>query len=170
MYFVLVKLPVVPRWEKEPNYCDKVKKTPPYNHRNRMVDVIDMAVLDFLMGNMDRHHYKTFEKFGNETFVLHLDNGRAFGRHSRDESSILAPLRQCCRIRRSTLFGLRLLSLPAFRLSDVLRESLAQDPLAGGAPLLSEPHLSALDRRLVTVLRGMQTCQDQHSDVLYNDL
>ncbi|XP_034448075.1 extracellular serine/threonine protein kinase FAM20C-like isoform X1 [Hippoglossus hippoglossus] len=158
------------QWEKDPNYCDKVKKTPPYNHGTRLVDVIDMAVLDFLMGNMDRHHYETFEKFGNETFVLHLDNGRAFGRHSRDEPSILAPLRQCCRIRRSTLLRLRLLSLPAFRLSDVMQESLAQDPLAGRAPLLSEPHLSALDRRLATVLRGVRTCQDQHSDVLYNDL
>lgn len=28
-------------------------------------------------GNMDRHHYETFEKFGNYTFLLHLDNGRA---------------------------------------------------------------------------------------------
>lgn len=28
-------------------------------------------------GNMDRHHYETFEKFGNNTFLLHLDNGRA---------------------------------------------------------------------------------------------
>ena len=27
-------------------------------------------------GNMDRHHYETFEKFGNDTFLLHLDNGR----------------------------------------------------------------------------------------------
>ncbi|XP_053300353.1 extracellular serine/threonine protein kinase FAM20C [Pleuronectes platessa] len=158
------------RWEKDPNYCDKVKKTPPYNHGTRLVDVIDMAVLDFLMGNMDRHHYETFEKFGNETFVLHLDNGRAFGRHSRDELSILAPLRQCCRIRRSTFLRLRLLSLPAFRLSDVLRESLAEDRLAGRAPLLSETHLSALDRRLATVLRGVRTCQGQHSEVLYNDL
>lgn len=29
-----------------------------------------------LSGNMDRHHYETFEKFGNDTFLLHLDNGR----------------------------------------------------------------------------------------------
>lgn len=27
---------------------------------------------------MDRHHYETFEKFGNQTFLLHLDNGRAW--------------------------------------------------------------------------------------------
>lgn len=31
----------------------------------------------FLIGNMDRHHYETFEEFGNETFLIHLDNGRA---------------------------------------------------------------------------------------------
>lgn len=29
-------------------------------------------------GNMDRHHYETFEKFGNETFIIHLDNGRGY--------------------------------------------------------------------------------------------
>ncbi|XP_047213251.1 extracellular serine/threonine protein kinase FAM20C-like [Girardinichthys multiradiatus] len=158
------------QWEKDPAYCDTVKTTPPYNCGTRLVDLIDMAVLDFLMSNMDRHHYETFEDFGNETFLLHLDNGRAFGRHSQDEPSILAPLAQCCRIRRSTLLRLRLLSHPDFRLSDVMRESLAQDPLTAMAPLLSEPHLSALDRRLETILGVVQTCQDRNEDVVYNDL
>ncbi|KAM9746083.1 extracellular serine/threonine protein kinase FAM20C-like [Menidia menidia] len=158
------------QWEKDPGYCDTVKQTPPYNRGTRLVDVIDMAVLDFLMGNMDRHHYETFETFGNETFLLHLDNGRAFGRHSRDELSILAPLAQCCRIRRSTLLRLRLLALPEFRLSEVMRESLAQDPLARVAPLLSDPQLAALDRRLTAVLRVVQECREKHDDVVYNDL
>ncbi|XP_012728580.2 extracellular serine/threonine protein kinase FAM20C [Fundulus heteroclitus] len=158
------------QWEKDPAYCDTVKKTPPYDHGTRLVDLIDMAVLDFLMSNMDRHHYETFEEFGNETFLLHLDNGRAFGRHSQDEPSILAPLAQCCRIRRSTLLRLRLLSHPDFRLSDAMRESLAQDPLTAVAPLLSEPHLSALDRRLAIVLRVVHTCQERNKDVIYNDL
>ncbi|XP_034055942.1 extracellular serine/threonine protein kinase FAM20C isoform X2 [Gymnodraco acuticeps] len=157
-------------WEKDPAYCDTVKQTPPYNHGTRLVDLIDMAILDFLMSNMDRHHYETFEKFGNETFLLHLDNGRAFGRHSQDEPTILVPLKQCCRIRCSTLLRLRLLSLPGFRLSDVMRESLAQDPLAPLAPLLSEGNLSALDRRLASVLQAVQTCQEHHTDVIYNDL
>ncbi|XP_070837486.1 extracellular serine/threonine protein kinase FAM20C-like [Chaetodon trifascialis] len=158
------------QWEKDPAYCDTVKQTPPYNQGTRLVDLIDMAVLDFLMSNMDRHHYETFEKFGNETFLLHLDNGRAFGRHSRDEPSILAPLQQCCRIRRSTLLRLQLLSLPGFHLSDVMQESLGQDPLAGVAPLLSGPHLSALNRRLATILQVVQTCQRHHKDVIYDDL
>lgn len=74
------------------------------------------------------------------------------------------------RIRRSTLLRLRLLSLPDFHLSDVMREALVQDPLADMAPLLSEPHLAALDRRLATVLQVVQTCQHHRKDVIYNDL
>ncbi|XP_019906244.2 extracellular serine/threonine protein kinase FAM20C isoform X2 [Esox lucius] len=137
-------------WEKNPDYCVKVKETPPYSEGTRLVDFIDMVVLDFLMSNMDRHHYETFEKFGNETFLLHLDNGRA--------------------IRRSTLMRLRLLSLPGHRLSDVMRESLSRDPLDTVAPLLSEPHLTALDRRLATVLQAVNSCMGHHDNVIHDDL
>lgn len=73
-------------------------------------------------------------------------------------------------MRHSTFLRLRLLSSPNFRLSDVMRESLSQDPLTSIAPLLSEPHLAALDRRLATVLQAVQTCQQHHQDVFYDDL
>ncbi|OWK11002.1 hypothetical protein Celaphus_00007391 [Cervus elaphus hippelaphus] len=72
-------------WEVDPDYCEEVKQTPPYDSSHRILDVMDMTIFDFLMGtsrapglpgNMDRHHYETFEKFGNETFIIHLDNGR----------------------------------------------------------------------------------------------
>ncbi|XP_040893233.1 extracellular serine/threonine protein kinase FAM20C-like [Toxotes jaculatrix] len=164
------------KWETEPNYCSMMKKTPPYNEGTRLVDFIDMVILDFLMSNMDRHNYETFEKFGNNTFILHLDNGRAFGRHSKDEPSILAPLEQCCRIRRSTWLRLRLLSLPQYRLSDVMRASLSHDPLHSVAPLLWEPHLAALDRRLKAVLETVSRCQKQRSEdgggdeVIFDDI
>ncbi|XP_062391665.1 extracellular serine/threonine protein kinase FAM20C-like [Sardina pilchardus] len=158
------------QWETEKDYCDTVKKTPPYNQGTRLVDLIDMAILDFLMSNMDRHHYETFEKFGNDTFLIHLDNGRAFGRFSKDEPSILAPLEQCCRIRRSTQEKLQLLALPHYRLSDVMRASLSQDPLTAVAPLLSEPHLEALDRRLARVLKVVGHCQEQYGNIIYNDI
>lgn len=59
------------------------------------------------------------------------------------------------RIKRSTLLRLQLLTQPEFRLSDVMRESLEGDPLW---PILTEPHLLALDRRLQTVLRVVQRC------------
>lgn len=142
-------------WEVNPFYCDTIKQMYPYNSGNRLLNIIDMSIFDFLIGNMDRHHYEIFTKFGDEGFLLHLDNARGFGRHSHDEMSILAPLSQCCMIKRSTLLRLQLLARPHFRLSDVMKESLELDLLR---PVLTEPHLLALDRRLQKVLRVVQRC------------
>lgn len=41
--------------------------------------------------------------FGNDTFPLHLDHGRGFGKAFHDEISILAPVLQCCMLRQTTL-------------------------------------------------------------------
>ncbi|KAF0025262.1 hypothetical protein F2P81_022143 [Scophthalmus maximus] len=142
-------------WEGNPFYCDTIKQLYPYNSGNRLLNIIDMSIFDFLTGNMDRHHYEIFTKFGDEGFLLHLDNARGFGKHSHDEMSILAPLTQCCMIKHSTLLRLQLLAQPGFRLSDVMRESLEGDPLR---PILTEPHLLALDRRLQKVLRVVRRC------------
>lgn len=142
-------------WEVNPFYCDTVKQTYPYNTGNRLLNIIDMAIFDFLIGNMDRHHYEIFTKFGDDGLLLHLDNARGFGKASHDEMSILSPLTQCCMIKRSTLLRLQLLTRPQFRLSDVMRESLELDPLL---PVLTEPHLLALDRRLQKVMRAVQRC------------
>lgn len=59
------------------------------------------------------------------------------------------------RIKSSTLLRLQLLARPEYRLSDVMRESLRKDLLQ---PVLTEPHLLALDRRLQKVLRVVQRC------------
>ncbi|XP_057681652.1 pseudokinase FAM20A [Corythoichthys intestinalis] len=155
-------------WQVNPSYCDTVKKLYPYNSGNRLLNIIDMSIFDFLMGNMDRHHYEIFTKFGDEGFLLHLDNARGFGKHSQDEMSILAPLSQCCMIKRSTLLRLQLLAQPEFRLSDVMRESLLKDTLQ---PILTEAHLAALDRRLLKILRVVQRCTRKLGDnrVITND-
>uniref|UniRef100_A0A3P9IFQ6 FAM20A golgi associated secretory pathway pseudokinase n=1 Tax=Oryzias latipes TaxID=8090 RepID=A0A3P9IFQ6_ORYLA len=142
-------------WEVNPFFCDAIKQLHPYNSGNRLLNIIDMSIFDFLIGNMDRHHYEIFTKFGDEGFLLHLDNARGFGKHSKDEMSILAPLSQCCMIKRSTLLRLQLLAQSEFRLSDVMMESLKTDLLR---PVLTMPHLLALDRRLQKVLRTVQRC------------
>ena len=141
-------------WESDPDYCEVVKDVAPYNQGRRLLDLMDLAILDFLMGNMDRHHYETFKTFGNDTFPIHLDHGRAFGRASHDEMSILAPLYQCCLVRGSTLA--RLLELQAGPpLSTLLAASLAGDPIS---PVLTPPHLAALDRRVGLVLATLRDC------------
>ncbi|XP_020856529.1 pseudokinase FAM20A [Phascolarctos cinereus] len=148
-------------WEVNPLYCDSVKQTYPYNSSNRLLNIIDMAIFDFLIGNMDRHHYEMFTKFGDDGFLIHLDNARGFGRHSHDELSILSPLSQCCMIKKKTLLHLQLLAHPDYRLSDVMRESLQEDQLS---PVLTEPHLLALDRRLQIILKTVEGCIGIHGE------
>ncbi|NXX14270.1 FA20C kinase, partial [Podargus strigoides] len=155
-------------WEVDPDYCEEVKQTPPYDKGTRILDIMDMTVFDFLMGNMDRHHYETFEKFGNETFIIHLDNGRGFGKYSHDELSILVPLNQCCRIRKSTYLRLQLLAKEEYKLSLLMKESLLKDKIA---PILYQPHLEAMDRRLRIVLKAVSDCieKDGYDNVVEND-
>lgn len=43
-----------PRWEVNPLYCDTVKQVYPYNSSNRLLNIIDMAVFDFLIGESPR--------------------------------------------------------------------------------------------------------------------
>ncbi|KAM8888673.1 extracellular serine/threonine protein kinase FAM20C [Synchiropus picturatus] len=145
-------------WEVDPDYCEEVKQTPPYDSGTRLLDIMDMTIFDFLMGNMDRHHYETFEKFGNETFIIHLDNGRGFGKHSHDEKSILVPLIQCCRVRKSTHLRLQLLAKEEYKLSSLMSESLVRDQLS---PILIQPHLEAMDRRLRQVLKVLSECVEK---------
>lgn len=155
-------------WETDPDYCEVVKDVHPYNHGRRLLDVMDLAIFDFLMGNMDRHHYETFKLFGNDTFPIHLDHGRGFGRSSHDEMSILAPLYQCCMIRHSTLTTLLSYISGSSRLSEVMGRSLARDPVH---PVLLNSHLTALDRRLGIIVNIVRECLNgrQPAQVIYID-
>lgn len=45
---------VCSRWETDSDYCAEVKKTPPYNKGTRLVDLMDLVVLDFLMSRFKR--------------------------------------------------------------------------------------------------------------------
>ncbi|XP_057324357.1 extracellular serine/threonine protein CG31145 [Microplitis mediator] len=157
------------QWETDSNYCSLVKEIPPYDEGRRLLDLMDMSILDFLSGNMDRHHYETFKIFGNDTFTLHLDHGRGFGRPYHDETSILAPLLQCCMIRQSTLKILLKYHNSPQRLSAAMRQSMAKDPVA---PVLWEPHLSALDRRIGLILQAVRDClnRSEHYEQVIQEL
>lgn len=91
-----------------------------------------------------------------------------FGKSKHDEISILAPIYQCCMIRYSTLKKLLAYHGGENKLSDRMRESLSTDELN---PILLEPHLHALDRRLGMVLRTVHKCVISHglSNVVKDD-
>lgn len=78
-----------------------------------------------------------------------------FGLPRHDELSILAPIRQCCLIRESTLRKLVTFNAGPERLSEAMRKSLARDPVN---PVLAEPHLIALDRRVAIILHHIREC------------
>ena len=78
-----------------------VKPNPPYDKGVRFLDLIDMAIFDFIIGNADRHHYEVWAD-QPESMIILLDNAKSFGNPHHDELSILAPVAQCCLLRRST--------------------------------------------------------------------
>ncbi|XP_057407124.1 glycosaminoglycan xylosylkinase isoform X2 [Balaenoptera acutorostrata] len=144
------------RWEYDESYCDAVKKTSPYDSGPRLLDIIDTAVFDYLIGNADRHHYESFQDDEGASMLILLDNAKSFGNPSLDERSILAPLYQCCIIRVSTWN--RLNSLKNGVLKSALKSAMAHDPIS---PVLSDPHLDAVDQRLLSVLATVKQCTDQ---------
>ncbi|XP_049868694.1 extracellular serine/threonine protein CG31145 isoform X2 [Pectinophora gossypiella] len=154
------------QWELQSDYCDGVRVTPPYDSGRRLLDLMDMSIFDFLTGNMDRHHYETFKMFGNESFTLHLDQGRAFGKAFHDELSILAPLLQCCMVRHTTV-SILLKYHNDIPLSKALREAMKVDPVS---PILWEPHLAALDRRIVIILDAIRKCIEKADNPLQNEV
>lgn len=91
----------------------------------------------------------------DDSFAIHLDHGRGFGKAFTDEITILAPLIQCCQIRLSTLKVLLNFHNGNRPLSKVLEQAMDKDPIA---PILWEPHLKALDRRVVIILKEIRRC------------
>ena len=69
--------------------------------------------------------------------------------------SILAPLRQCCMIRKSTFLKYVRLYIGPDKLSSLMAKSLANDPVS---PVLLPGHLHALDRRVGKILSVVAKC------------
>lgn len=66
---------------------------------NRILDLIDTSIFDFLIQNGDRHHYETLKDK-----VLLFDNGKGLGNPHVHHLDILAPLYQCCRYKYTRSF------------------------------------------------------------------
>lgn len=73
------------------------------------------------------------------------------------------------RVKKSTYLRLQLLAKEEFRLSSLMEESLLRDRLT---PILIQPHLQALDRRLRLVLQVLASCieNEGYVNVVEEDL
>ncbi|KRT82834.1 hypothetical protein AMK59_3357, partial [Oryctes borbonicus] len=101
-------------WQTNENYCRTISKN---LSTKRILDFVDIAIFDFFIQNGDRHHYEILN--GN---LLWLDNGKGLGNPYVDHIDILAPLYQCCQIRKFTWNRLLQLS------GGVLKEKLKLMP------------------------------------------
>nr|CAD2198199.1 unnamed protein product [Meloidogyne enterolobii] len=151
-------------WQEDMDYCErKVKHMRQYAHGRRLLDLIDLHLMDYLIGNQDRHHYETFDVFGDiPAYAIHLDNGRSFGKTNFDDADILMPLRQCCLIKPKTLSTLFEYYTADKGLSETLHESLSKDP---AFPILAFKHYTALERRLHKMMVYILECMDKQSDI-----
>lgn len=66
------------------------------------------------------------------------------------------------RVRKSTYLRLQLLAKEEYQLSSLMEESLLRDRLS---PVLIQPHLQAMDRRLRLVLQVLAGCVEKESYV-----
>ncbi|XP_011496158.1 PREDICTED: glycosaminoglycan xylosylkinase [Ceratosolen solmsi marchali] len=156
-------------WEVDINYCNKVKLLKTYSAQssNRLLDLIDTAIFDFLIDNGDRHHYELLKDSFKDPTILLIDNGKSLGNPDIDHIDILAPLYQCCIVRKTTWDRLQLLS--GGSLSYALKELLAHESsMADVLPIITDKHLNAIDRRLLTVYAIVEYClnKTQNSSVI----
>ncbi|XP_050069736.1 glycosaminoglycan xylosylkinase homolog [Anopheles maculipalpis] len=141
-------------WEMNDNYCALIRKKLQFDV---LLDLIDAAIFDFLIQNGDRHHYET-----RENRVLLLDNGKGFGNPFIDHIDILAPLYQCCIIRRTTWE--RLLIFSGGALTETLEELNKLDLLY---PLVINEHYTALERRLLYVYSTVELCREKFGNKIF---
>ncbi|XP_014663876.1 PREDICTED: glycosaminoglycan xylosylkinase-like [Priapulus caudatus] len=153
------------RWQTDQDYCNIVRSSPLYKSGPMLLDLIDASVLDYLIGNADRHMCEMFAGWEDSMVVL-LDNGKSFGDPDKDEVTILAPLYQCCIMRRSTWQQLSWLT--GGMLGSLLRMLLGYDAIT---PVLTDAHYRAVDRRLKAILTIVDTCIRTHgrASVLVTD-
>ncbi|XP_038065291.1 pseudokinase FAM20A-like [Patiria miniata] len=144
---------------KGKNICVDYLKDPVWTRGRFLLDLIEQGIFDFFIRNYDRHHFDMMRKYKRLGTVLFLDNGKGFGNPHVDDTTFLAPIYQCCKVRRSTYLHLK--ELTQLRLSDRMRSSMSHDPIA---PVVTEDHLQAMDRRLETVLQTIEKCIHVHGD------
>ncbi|CAH2102305.1 unnamed protein product [Euphydryas editha] len=135
-------------WEVDNAFCKKVKSS---LSTKLLLNIIDVAVFDFLIQNGDRHHFEVYR----DKIIL-LDNGKGLGNPTVDELDILAPLYQCCMISPFTWQRLEMVSGGSLTNTIKILAALHNQNLA------TEEHFKAVERRLLKVYATVQYCIGKH--------
>ncbi|CAG0892685.1 unnamed protein product [Darwinula stevensoni] len=153
---------VFARWEVDPDHCKTVKTA---LSEWRLLDLIDVAIFDYLIQNGDRHRYEVISNLPHPPVVV-LDNGKSFGNPDVNFEDILAPLYQCCMIHKGMLDTLEAFTSPNCSLGKFLHQAMIASPIG---PFLTPSHLYAVDKRLQHILEKVQQCVKKYgaSEVIF---
>lgn len=94
--------------------------------------------------------------------MLLIDNGKGFGNPYVDFIDILAPLYQCCMVRRSTYERLKLFS--GGELMKILKILTANDELY---PIITDAHYEAMERRLLKIFDVVEDCKSKNGQTIF---
>ena len=77
-------------WRTDPDYCEGVRATPPYNSGRRLLDLTDMAIFDFFSGTC--HRRSVFDFFVVPAICLSFLTSSSVGLH---DSMFFLIIRRC---------------------------------------------------------------------------
>ncbi|KAL3872517.1 hypothetical protein ACJMK2_035741 [Sinanodonta woodiana] len=139
-------------------YCDQFRKREPYSDMVSFGYILDMAAIDFLMLNYDGGKH-TYIANRNDTIRLNIliDYGLSFC--DRNDPILLAPIYQCCRIRKKLYKSLLKYSA---NLTEAFDETTKDDPLY---PLLLPMDLTVIQQRLNTIITIIEICFKKYGEM-----
>lgn len=123
----------------------------------RLLDIIDIAIFDYLIQNGDRHRHES-----RNGRLLIIDNGKGFGNPKINHIDILAPLYQCCILRKSTYERLKIFT--GGTLTETIKDLTRHDLLY---PLLTESHYLAMEARLLNIFAAIHLCTEKYGKEVF---
>lgn len=143
----------------QPKYSNKARQRVK-NSTSRLLDIAEASIFDFLIQNIDRHHYEYIDNEEGDGAVLLIDQGKGFPPDYKETMRLLAPLSVLSMLRNQTLQHLQWISKWNISLSDALERLTSVDistPYgATGKGVLSGADLFSLDRRFDIVVKRLQ--------------
>ena len=134
-------------------FCEKFRRKPPYNNDYNFLYILDMAVQDFLTQSKNSKHNVMYLDNSNTDYInLDIDKGKGFC--SYDDDLLLAPIYQCCKIRKTvyeTLVNLK------DRFVEQFREITH---LENFDSLIQLQQLEAIQSRVQVILVYVEKCFD----------
>ncbi|KAK3595920.1 hypothetical protein CHS0354_032427 [Potamilus streckersoni] len=131
-------------------FCSLFRSIPPYSEDRMFYHIIDMAVIDYILNNIDQRHTYIIGDDGKTIVNIMIDFGQSFCPYPL--LLLGAPIYQCCSIRNSTFKAV-------YRLRDRLEEEFEKETMDDPVyPVLLPNVFQQLQRQLKELVSFLDFC------------